>query len=433
MTVSPDAIRAVQSSTLDETVYRTTLPSGLTVCFCPKPGFQKKYACYSTFYGSLDNDFEVDGQRLRVPDGIAHFLEHSLFETESGNVSDLFAINGAYDNAATSFTTTAYLFATSDRFYDNLELLLGFVENPAFRAEKVEKERGIIEQEIRGYDDSADWVSYRTLLEALFREHPIRIDIAGTPETIADVDVGLLDRCYRAFYHPKNMCLFVVGDLERDRLFDFVADTSKPTAIGAAVGERYFPREDRGVHEARREIEMEVAIPKLFLGFKEIGVPATGREYMLREFESEIALEILFGRSSDLFRELYESGLVLDDFSASYGAAAGIGYAMIGGDSPKPLELEATLRDRLGRLAHDGLSEEDFEREKRRFIGGFVRSFNSLEYIAKSYTYFHFYDFDLFDSIDLLHEISKEGLDARLRALLDVDCLSTVLVKPLRS
>ena len=226
--MSETSVERVENSLLRETVFHTRLPSGLGVSFCPKPGFQRKYACYSTKYGSIDNEFVVeDGRRLHVPDGIAHFLEHTLFETEKGNVSDLFSLNGASNNAFTAFTHTTYLFSSSDRFYENLGLLVDFVETPAFRAEKVEKERGIIEEEIKGYEDSADWVSYMGILGNLFREHPIRIDIAGTAETIAKIDVETLQSCHDRFYRPSNMHLFVAGDLDCEDLFRFLAGRSR--------------------------------------------------------------------------------------------------------------------------------------------------------------------------------------------------------------
>lgn len=423
-------IEVSESPTLRERVLSIRLPSGLPVYFCPKPGFRKKYACYSTLYGSVDNEFTGEsGERVRVPDGIAHFLEHCLFETEQGNVSDLFARNGAYNNAATSFTTTTYLFASSERFQENLGLLIDFVENPVFAPEKVSKERGIIEQEIKGYDDNADWVSYRTLLEGLFREHPMRIDIAGTCESIARIDPATLERCYRAFYCPGNMALFVTGDLDAEELFSFVASRSRGEAA-SGVRERFLPDEPPEVAKRESRLEMEVALPKLLLGFKEVGVPRAGREYVLRELVSELALEILFGHGSDTYRELYEQQLVLDDFAASYGAGAGIGFTLIGGDTPHPERLRDTLLERAERLRRDGLRDEDFEREKRKFIGGFIRSFNSLEYLATFYTYFRFHDFDLFQTIDLLQEVDRPMLEDRLQRLLDPAATSVVIVRP---
>ncbi len=272
-------IETIRSETLREEVVRTTLPGGLAVYFCPKRGFRKRYACYSTFYGSVDSSFVTpSAERLTVPDGIAHFLEHTLFETEKGNVSDLFARNGAYNNAATSFNTTTYLFASADRFFENLELLIDFVENPVFAPEKVEKERGIIEQEIQRYRDEPGWVGYMGLLESLFQNHPMRIDIAGTPESIASIDSETLHRCYRTFYDPRNMILFVVGDLDASEVFDRVAKVSRagsPAANGDGFGiERVFPDEPDTVASGRFEKKMDVAQPKLLLGYKETGVPA---------------------------------------------------------------------------------------------------------------------------------------------------------------
>jgi len=424
-------VKHVRNETLREEVFHTTLPSGLRVSFCPKPGFQKKYASYSTFYGSVDNMLvAADGAATQVPDGIAHFLEHSLFETDRGNASDLFALNGAYNNAATSFTTTTYLFAASELFWENLKLLVEFVEVPSFLAEKVEKERGIIEQEIRGYDDSPDWVSYTGLLEGLFQKHPIGIDIAGTVESIQPIDVPLLTSCYEQFYQPANMHLFVVGDLDRDELFAFVDKTSRPTASGTGSVERLYPDEPETVRRRRKVVEMDVAMPKLILGFKEIGVPTTGREFVQREFVSQMALDILFGRSSDAYSELYERQIIRDDFWSYYNCGAEIGYAMIGGDTPDAEALENELLERIDRLRGQPLDDDDFEREKRRFIGGFIRGFNSLEYIANNYTGYLFHEFELFDTIDVLGEITRELVEERVAAMLDPARCASFVVAP---
>lgn len=424
------------SATLDEEVQSVVFPSGLQVLFCPKPGFKKRYACYSTFYGSVDSEFvDPSGARLKVPDGIAHFLEHTLFETEEGNVSDLFSKRGAYNNAATSFTTTTYLFASTERFFENLDLLIRFVENPVFRPDKVEKEKGIIEQEIKGYEDNSGWVSYMGLLENLFERHPIRIDIAGTPESIRRIDSETLHSCYRAFYSPENMILFVVGDVDAAELFRFVAERSRNASALAAQPaarhvERMYPDEPRAVARRETRKEMEVALPKLLLGFKEVSVPSSGDEFVLHDLSSDFALELLFGRSSDTFRELYESQIVLDDFGASYGMGAGIGYGIVGGDTPKPDELRDVILGRIASLIEKGIAREDFEREKRKFIGNFIRGFNSLEYIAGHYTFFRFHGFDLFRSVDLLARLEKDALEERIRALLDPSNYASYVIVP---
>ena len=421
------------SSTLQEEVLSVVLPSGLRVMFCPKPGFKKRYACYSTFYGSVDNSFiDHNGAECRVPDGIAHFLEHMLFETEEGNVSDLFSRNGAYNNAATSFTTTTYLFASSDRFYENLKLLINFVEKPVFHPDKVEKERGIIDQEIKGYGDEPSWVSYMGVLENLFAKHPMRIDIAGTSESIQEIDSDLLHRCYRTFYSARNMILFVVGDLDASELFDFVAANSV-APDGASVArpvERRYPDESPGVFRSEAQREMAVALPKLLVGFKDQETPMTGVDAVLHELTSDLALEILFGRSSDTYQSLYEQQLIMDDFGASYSQGAGVGYAMVGGDTPEPDRLHDVLHSSLNERLTAGINAEDFDREKRRFIGGFIASFNSLEYIASHYTYYEFHEFNLFEAVDLLSRVTLDSVMDRLRSLVDASRSTRFTIEP---
>ena len=414
-------IEKLGNSTLREEVYRTTLPSGLEVSFCPKPGFQKRYACYSTRYGSIDNEFTDGdtGKTLRVPDGIAHFLEHTLFETPQGNVSDLFARNGASANASTSFSQTTYLFAASDRFWDNLGLLIDFVENPCFQDEKVEKERGIIEQEIKGYDDNPGWVSYRGLLGNLFKEHPVRIDIAGTVKSIGQIDPATLQSCYDRFYHPSNMHLFVVGDLDREELFDFIAARSRQAETLEGNLERNYPAESADVPAAESEVEMDVAAAKFILGFKEVDVPLSGEELVRRELLSDLGLDLLFGSSSDLLRELYEKQLIHDELWCGYDALGGVAYAMVGGDTSCPQEFPGRILEGIELHIDAALSRDNFERKKRHFIGDFVRRFNSLEFIAHGFTAYLFRDFDLFSLIDLINGLEREMLRAHLEALLD--------------
>ncbi len=411
-------------ATLDEEAFRVAYPSGFRAYVCRKPGFKKRYASYSVFYGSVDQEFLLaGGTRVKVPDGIAHYLEHVLFETPGGNASDIFAGRGAYSNAATSYTVTTYLFESTDRFYENLELLLDFVENPSFPPEKVEKERGIIEQEIHGCNDDPHWVGYVGLLENLFEAHPVRAHIAGSVESIRQITSELLHACYQAFYTPANMILCAVGDIDPKEFFEFVARRSK--AAGAVGGpprpppRRFYPEERRVVHRSEGRRRMEVALPKLFLGFKDVPAPESGEPFVLQSLEVGLALEILFGRSSPTYQELYEQGLILDDFGASYQLGAGVGFGIIEGDTPEPDRLKETLLQRIAAAVEQGISREDFERSKRSFLGSFIRAFNSLEYIARNYTFFRFYGFDLFELVDLVARIEREDMERRVRALLD--------------
>jgi predicted Zn-dependent peptidase len=429
-----------RSDTLQEEVHRVELEGGLNVFYCPKPGFRKKYACYATHYGSVDSVFRGPGESAQssVPDGIAHFLEHTLFETEKGNVSDLFGRNGAYNNASTSFSTTSYLFASSDRFYDNLGLLVDFVENPVFDPKKVEKEKGIIEQEILRYQDEPGWVGYMGLLESLFVDHPLRIDIAGTVESIYQIDSETLHRCYRTFYNPRNMILFIIGDLDVEEVYEFVDGRSRHGAAKTSHGDgaagfdidRVFPDEPVGVASESFEREMEVALPKLIVGFKETNVPVHGNDLLQRELTTEFALDLLLGRSSDAYTDLYEQQLILDDFSSYYYACAGVGFVAMGGETPNPHGLRRALDAYLGKARNQGFAADDFERQKRKYIGGFIRSFNSLEFIASNYTYYRFHDLDLFDLIDAFESITQEAVEARIQTLFDPKRQAYSLISP---
>lgn len=419
------SIERFTSETLAEEVVRARLAGGLPVYFCPKPGFKKKYACYSTFYGSVDSRFRPAGQEqvITVPDGIAHFLEHTLFETEKGNVSDLFAENGAYNNAATSFATTTYLFASGERFFDNLELLVDFVENPVFDPVKIDKERGIIEQEIQKYQDEPGWVSYMGLLESLFREHPLRIDIAGSVESIREIDAQTLHDCYRTFYSPENMALFITGDLSQDEVLEFVdrhsrygSERFRGTPRVEPI-ERDYPDEPDAVHAEVFERRMSVALPRIIIGFKEPGVPLSGTALLERDLLTEFALDLLLGRSSDHYLDLYSSQLILDDFSASWMTCAGVGVAMIGGETPHPERLVEALDSILERASRLELSSADFQRAKKKYMGGMVRAFNSLEYIASNYTHYRFYGLDLFSLLDAIQAVDQDAVQERLSTL----------------
>jgi predicted Zn-dependent peptidase len=230
------------------------------------------------------------------------------------------------------------------------------------------------------------------------------------------------------------MILFVVGDLDPGELFSFVAEKSRfasaPQAPGGPPVTRLYPDEPRAVFRRETRKEMEVALPKLLLGFKEVGAPDHGEEFVLDELASELALEILFGKSSDTFRELYEAQLVLDDFGASYSLGAGVGYGVVGGDTPRPDDLRDEVLGRLSRLIEGGIDPGDFERGKRRFIGSFIRAFNSLEYIAGHYSFYRFHGFDLFRGLDLLQRIDREALERKARALLDPENYASYIITP---
>ena len=408
----------IHNATLRESVYRRDHSSGLPVYFCPKPGFQKRYACYATRFGSIDLAFERAGAgRVDVPAGIAHFLEHKLFEGEECNAFERFSKFGASSNAYTGFTVTNYLFSCSRDFVENLKLLISFVQEPFFTAENVEKEKGIIGQEIQMYDDDPGWQIYMNLMRGLYQKHPVREDIAGTIESISGIDKALLDRCYETFYHPENMILFATGDEDRESFFSLVdAELSKKEFEPLGALDRHLPAEPDAVAAPNTEVAMSVSMPRVLLGFKDHEAGVGGADLLERELATDVLLEMLFGRSAPLYQRLYEAELIDESFGASYTGYLEMGHSLVSGDTPNPAALVGEIEKELDRVRREGIPRADFERQKRAAMGSFFRNFNSLEFIANNYCAYRFCDIDLFDSVDALHELSFERTMERLES-----------------
>lgn len=408
--------RVIENKALRETLYHYRVPPGLDLYVLPRPAYGKKYAIFSTRFGSVDNHFRLlpAGEETMVPDGVAHFLEHKLFESEKGSVFDRFAALGASANAYTSFTRTTYLFSCTANFAENFSTLLDFVQEPYFTAETVKKEQGIIGQEIRMYEDNPHWRVFFNLLEALYCEHPVRRDIAGTVESISRITAELLHRCYAAFYHPTNMAIFAVGALDPAEVAAQVAANLAPRGYGEQKGiERFFPAEPSRVDRPRAEQKLVVSEPIFFLGFKDNGAPALeGRELLRREIHMELLLDILFGASEQLYNDLYRADLIDDDFGAEYTAEDSFAYTIIGGETKDPHALYEEIMKALARLKNKGITVEQFERHRRRILGHYIKRFNSLEFIANNYLAYRFREADLFELPALLQQAGRsETLD----------------------
>lgn len=418
---------------LREVVWHEQLPSGLTVEVVPKPNYHKRYATFATRYGSIDNCFVVPGasEATRVPDGIAHFLEHKVFEQKEGNVFGRFAALGASVNAATTYTSTTYLFSTSERFDESLELLLSFVQQPYFTPENVKKEQGIISQEIRMYEDNPEWRLQDNLMNALYHAHPVRIDIAGTVESIARIDPETLYLCHRTFYHPSNMAVFVVGDVDPERVIDQVrAGVEGRNYDHREPVERRYPDEPATLEQRRREEKLRVALPMLALGFKDR--PAEPGLALLRQSTAtDIALRAVLGRSSDLFNRLFEQGLIDDTFGASYTGEASYAHAVLGGETREPDRLADALLEGISDARERGIPAADIERIRRASLGSLIAALQSPELIAHQATADFFRGFGFFDRYAVLEETGVDAVNERLRTLLDPEkcAISTVLPK----
>jgi predicted Zn-dependent peptidase len=424
----------IQFKQLQEELYHEKLENGLEVYILPKKGFNKTFATFTTKYGSIDNHFVPLGSEeyIKVPDGIAHFLEHKLFEKEDGDVFQQFSKQGASANAFTSFTRTAYLFSSTSNVELNLETLMDFVQEPYFSEKTVEKEKGIIGQEITMYDDNPDWRLYYGVIQNLYQNHPVRIDIAGTVESISHINKDLLYECYGTFYHPSNMLLFVIGPVNVEQIMKQIKDNQNKKQFEQVTEiKRQFPSEPIVAAEKKQVLQMNVQTSKCLVGVKAKQVDQSGSDMLKNELSLNIILDILFGKSSENYHRLYTEGLIDDTFSYDYSQEKGFGFAMIGGDTPDPDKLAETLKSMLLTAKQgDEFTSESLERTKKKKIGGFLRAVNSPEYIANQFTRYAFNEMNLFDIVPTLESITMDEIKTVAAEFISEDRFTVCQVVP---
>ena len=420
-------MREIKNERLGERYYEIDHKSGLKILVYPKENYASAYAMFGTRYGSIDTDFRLQGEKnfTSVPEGIAHFLEHKLFESEELDAFERYAKTGASANAYTSFDRTCYLFSCTDNFKASLEILLDFVTHPYFTEATVQKEQGIIGQEIQMCRDEAGWESLFALLRAMYHMHPVRIDIAGTVESIADITADLLYTCYNTFYNLSNMVLCVAGNVTPDEVLevaDCVLQKAQPVEI-----ERKFHEEPREVKEAYVEERLAVAAPIFSLGFKEaVETPErTLKELIL----SNVILEAVCGKTTPFYTELLESGLCNTSFDCEY--FAGYGYAawIFTGETPDARAVEEKLVGRIRELQKTGIAEKDFLRIRKKLYGRTVMQFNDIDTIANGMVAAHFRGESIFDDAEILENLTVDEVNARLRSAIDTDCRSLAVIR----
>ncbi|MCM3745946.1 insulinase family protein [Paenibacillus pasadenensis] len=417
---------------VEETLYFEKLPNGLSVYLLPKEGFQKTYATFSTCYGSIDNHFRVGSEPLtQVPDGIAHFLEHKMFEEPTGDIFATFASQGASANAFTSFDRTVYLFSATEQIEANLSTLIDFVQHPYFTDQNVDKEKGIIAQEINMYSDNPDWRVYYGLIEALYQVHPVHIDIAGTVESIYKINKEMLYRCYETFYHPSNMLLFVVGGIDAETIMELIRSNQAAKSF-PDIGkiERYFEAEPAAVRTPLKSIQLQVSQPKCLFGFKEKSNGLDNEALLRRDVTTKLMLETLLGSSSPLYQSLYDDNLISDSFGYEYTCSKDYGFSIIGGDTQNPEELVNRIKEHIGGVLNTGLDAAAFDRIKKKRIGSYLRMLNSPESIASEFTRYKFRGQDLFELLPAYESITLEEANARLREHFDFGQLAISVVNP---
>lgn len=425
-------MKTFQFEQLQETLYYEKLDNGLEVYLLPKAEFNKTYATFTTKYGSIDNQFIPLGKKeaISVPDGIAHFLEHKMFEDETGDVFQDFSKQGASANAFTSFTRTAYLFSSTSQVEKNLTTLLDFVQHPYFTEESVEKEKGIIGQEIKMYDDNPDWRVYFGAIENMYEHHPVRIDIAGTIDSISQITKEMLYTCYETFYHPSNMLLFVVGPMDVDQTMKLIKDNQqKKTFANPEPIERFFAAEKNEVATEFQLIEMSVNTPKVMVGFKETAPLRQGKELLERELGLNLLLDVMFGQSSANYETLYNEGFIDDTFSFDYSGEYGFGFSILGSDTKKPDQFVAKIKEMIADFVAKPLPIEEVEMIRRKKIGAFLRSLNSPEFIANQFTRYQFNEMSLFDVVPTLEQLTLESLTEMMKDHFQFDRFTVCQVK----
>ena len=387
---------------IGESVYRETLPNGLQICVVPKPGYAKKYAFFATRYGGMDTRFQLDGKWLDTPAGIAHYLEHKMFDTKEGNALQELAKNGAEPNAFTSNAMTGYYFDSTEHFEENLKILLSFVSMPYFTDESVAKEQGIIGQEIRMIEDNPDWQIYTRMMQALYQNSTARTSIAGTVESISHITAETLYDCHKAFYTPSNMILTVVGNVDPVHVAD-LARSILPREGGPVIP-RDYGQEPPQVAEKETRLAMEVSAPQFLTAYK-CTPAADGEDYLRMAVLGDMACDLLLGDSSPLYQRLYEEGLINTSFGGAFEMMPGVAYLYAGGDSNDPAAVMEAILEEARRLTREGLDPDYWQRMKRGNFGASLKGLNSFDSIAISLVEGCFQHFDplrfpeIYDSI----------------------------------
>ncbi|MGD6958608.1 EF-P 5-aminopentanol modification-associated protein YfmH [Rossellomorea aquimaris] len=427
-------MKKISFDQLQENLYYEKMSNGLDVYILPKKGFNKTYATFTTKYGSIDNHFVPlnEEEFVKVPDGIAHFLEHKLFEKEDGDVFQQFSRQGASANAFTSFTRTAYLFSSTTNVERNLETLIDFVQDPYFTEKTVEKEKGIIGQEITMYDDNPDWRLYFGVIQNMYENHPVKIDIAGTIESITPITKDMLYQCYNTFYHPSNMLLFVVGSVDPDQIMNQIrSNQEKKDYEKMPEIKRKFDDEPETVAEKKQVLKMNVQSPKCLVGLKAPEPHQQGKEMLRQELSMNVFLDMLFGKSSTYYSELYNDGLIDETFHYDYTQENGFGFLTVGGDTEKPDELAEKVQSLLLKAKQQSLfTEEGLERTKKKKIGAFLRAINSPEFIANQFTRYAFNEMDLFEVVPTLESLKYDDIQAVASTIISEERFSVCQVVP---
>ena len=422
-------ITEIRSNRIGDKYIKAEHESGLNIYIYEKKGYSSIYAIYGTSYGSINTTFKVqdDKENTQVPAGIAHYLEHKLFESEDGDAFAKYAKTGACANAYTSFDKTCYLFSCTQNFEESLKILLGFVNDPYFTEKTVQKEQGIIGQEIRMYDDDPEWKVMFNLLQAMYHNHPVKIDIAGTVESISEITAEKLYKCYNTFYTPNNMTVCICGDVDVEKTLNLIESlivNKKPCSV-----ENIFPQEPESVVKKRVEQKFEISAPLFQLGFKE---PANNTRLDVKKIaQTDIILEILSSKSAPLYNKLLNNNLINASFGNEYFEGPGYSAIIFAGESKDPDLAAKIIKEEIDKLHHNKIDEKSFNLAKRAVYGKVLSTLNSTRNIANALVGFAFSNRELFEYIDAISECTIEDVNERLSEQLNTENCSLSVVSPI--
>ncbi|WP_188205862.1 EF-P 5-aminopentanol modification-associated protein YfmH [Alkalibacillus aidingensis] len=418
---------------VNEHMYHEQLDNGLDVFLYPKEEVEKTFAIFSTKYGSIDQTFTPlnSSEMTTVPDGIAHFLEHKMFEKEDGDVFQHFSERGASANAFTSFTQTAYLFSSTSEVKENVETLLDFVQDPYFTEETVEKEKGIIEQEIKMYDDQADWRLFFGTIGSMFENHPVRVDIAGTVDSIYSITHEDLYTCYETFYHPSNMQLFVIGNFDLEEMRKLIHDNQDKKSFKAQSEiKREFGSEKEQVYQKEEIIHMPVNTPKCMVGIKEKPDHLQRDVLLKNDLVRDMLLDLYFSKSGYYYEELYQEGLVIESLRLELVLEDSFGFSAIGASTMKPKGFGQKVKEMLLNMKESPIEQTDFDRAKKKKYGELLREFNNLEGTANNFIQYHQQGIDYRDIFEVLENLTLDDVNQIVSEWIDEDRISVCMIVP---
>lgn len=423
-------MQVVENKMVKEKLYIEKLENGLTVMIFPRQNIQKKFVMWATNYGSIDNLFISPNEKeeTKVPDGVAHFLEHKMFEQESGvNSLDTLTALGVNPNAYTTTDHTAYLYECTDNFYEALDELMDYVQHPYFTDENVEKEKGIINQEIMMYDDYPEWIVYMNAIKAMYKNSPINIDVTGTIETVGKIDKDILYKCYNTFYNPSNMVMFFAGDFNPE---ETVKEVKKRLIKKESQGEikRIYSEEPKEIVQKEIEEKRDVSIPMFVIGIKE-DIKKEPKDIVKKHIALEILLNIIISKSSNLYKQLYEEGLLQEEPTLEYEFSKIYSYALITGASNNPKGVFNRFLEEIKILKENGINDEDFNRAKKMIYGLYVREYNNIEDISKMFISDFFKGINSFDYIDKYNQVTKEYAQSLLEKFFNEEQMVLSVVK----